>query len=120
MVNQEIEQVVIRNCEALVQGNIAQLFLDLTPAAMAQLAQSPAATMSGPMPKVSAYQIIERRPDGADYRYTVHFDGDVRFGVRAHWSMVDGTWKIAGFEPFPLTDPAAPPGPNDETAPPTG
>jgi len=94
------EEAVRRNCEALIAGNIAQIFTDMTPQAMAKLSQSAGAQMGGPMPKLTGYEIVGREQQDADQVYDVRFAGDVNFGVKASWREIDGQWKLVDFEPY--------------------
>lgn len=107
MADVTVEEAVKRNCEALIAGNIAQIFTDMTPQAMAKLSQSAGAQMGGPMPKLTAYEIVERRQDEDDHIYDVRFQGDVAFGVKARWREIDNAWKLVDFEPYQQEQPAA-------------
>jgi hypothetical protein len=100
MADISLDDVVRRNCDALVTGNIAQIFADLTPQAMAKLSQSAGAQMGGAMPKLTSYQIVGQDEQGDDQVYDVRFSGDVNFGIKAHWRQLDGQWKIVDFEPY--------------------
>jgi hypothetical protein len=63
MADSTVEEAVIRNCEALIAGNIVQIFADMSPQAMMKLSQSMAAPMSGGAtapPKLTAYEIAGR------------------------------------------------------------
>ena len=97
-----VEEAVTRNCEALIAGNIAQIFTDMTPEAMAKLSQSAAATAGGPMPKLTRYEIVGREQEGDDHVYDVRFAGDVHFGVRGRWREIDNQWKLVDFDGYEL------------------
>jgi hypothetical protein len=103
-----LEEAVERNCQALIAGNIAQIFVDMTPEAMAKLSQSAGAAQmgSGPMPKLTAYEIVDREQADGDDVYDVHFHGDVNFGVKARWRAINDQWKLVDFEPYQLDQPA--------------
>ena len=101
MSNSEVEAAVQRNCEALVSGNYTQIFMDLTPQAMAKFSQMAATQMgTGAPPKLTGYTIVGRATEGDEEVYDVRFHGDVEFGVKAHWKQIDGQWKIADAEPY--------------------
>ena len=95
-----VEDAVKRNCEALIAGNIAQIFADMTPQAMAKLSQQAGAQMGGPMPRLTAYEIVGREQQGDGHLYDVRFTGDVNFGVKATWREIDGQWKLDDFEAY--------------------
>lgn len=98
-----VEEAVVRNCEALIAGNFAQIFMDITPRVMAKLSQSMAQSgqsMTGPMPKLTAYEIVSRTQENGDHVYDVRFTGDVSLGVRARWKEIDNAWKLVDFEPY--------------------
>lgn len=102
-----VEEAVTRNCEALIAGNIAQIFTDMTPEAMAKLSQSAAATAGGPMPKLTRYEIVGREQEGDDHVYDVRFAGDVHFGVRGRWREIDNQWKLVDFDGYQLDSESA-------------
>lgn len=107
-----IEDAVRRNCEALIAGNFAQIFADLTPQAMAKLSQSMAASgqqMGGPMPRLSGYEILSRVQEGDEHIYDVRFTGEISFGVKGRWKEIDNLWKLVDFEPYQLDQPASSP-----------
>lgn len=99
-----VEEAVIRNCEALIAGNIVQIFADMSPQAMVKLSQSMASPMSGggTPPKLTGYEIADRSQDGDRHVYDVRFSGDVNFGVKAYWEEVDNAWKLVDFEPYQM------------------
>jgi hypothetical protein len=106
MADISVEEAAQRNCQALLAGNIAQIFTDMTPESMAKIAQlggGQAMAMGQAMPKLTSYDIIERRQDGDDHIYDVQFHGDVNFGVRARWREVGGFWKIVDFDGYQPT-----------------
>jgi hypothetical protein len=97
------EGTVLRTCEALLAGNYAQILMDLTPQAMTKLSQSltqGGVQMGGPLPKLTAYEIVSRAQEGDEHFYDVRFSGDVRLGVRARWKAIDNSWKLVDFEPY--------------------
>ena len=104
MADISLEDAVRRNCEALIAGNIAQIFADLTPQAMAKLSQSAGGQMTGGMPKLTGYEIVSRGQEGDDQVYDVRFTGDVNFGVKAHWQEINNWWKLTDFEPYQWGD----------------
>ena len=107
-----VEDAVVRNCEALIAGNFAQIFADMTPQAMAKLSQSMAASgqqLGGPMPKLSGYAIVGRSTEGDEHVYDVRFSGDVAFGVRGRWKEIDSLWKLIDFEAYQLDQQASAP-----------
>lgn len=95
-----VEQAVERNCQALVAGNIAQIFMDMTPEAMAKLSQSAGAMAGGPMPKLTGYEVVSRSEVEGDPLYDVRFEGDVNFGVKGRWREINNQWKLVDFEPY--------------------
>ena len=101
-----VEEAVRRNCEALIAGNLGQIFMDLTPHAMAKLSQSAGAQMGGPMPRLTGYEVVSREQQDGDHVYDVRFQGDVPFGVRARWRLIDNQWKLDDFEPYQYGDAA--------------
>lgn len=103
MADVSVEDAVTRNCEALVAGNISQIFIDMTPEAMAKLSTLSASQGAARgMPKLTAYEIIGREADGADHLYDVRFSGDVAFGVKGRWREVNGAWKLVDFEGYQI------------------
>ena len=105
-----VEEAVTRNCQALLAGNIAQIFTDMTPEAMAKMASAGGgAAMSAGLPQLTSYDIVGRAQDGDDHLYDVQFRGQVNFGVRARWREIDGQWKLADFDGYEL-DAGAPSG----------
>lgn len=100
MADVTVEEAVIRNCEALIAGNFAQIFADMTPQAMAKLSQSAGAQVGGPLPQLTAYEVVSREQEGDEHLYDVRFSGDVRFGVKARWREIDGQWKLVDFDPY--------------------
>lgn len=108
-----VEDAVKRNCEALISGNIAQLFVDLTPEAMVKMSQAQAQAQAaggagagmGAMPKLTGYEVVSRDREGEDELYDVRFAGDVNFGVKARWRQVADQWKLADFEPYQYETP---------------
>ena len=95
-----VEEAVTRNCQALLTGNIAQIFTDMTPEAMAKLAASGGGAMSGGLPQLTAYEIISRAQDGDDHVYDVQFRGEANFGVKGRWREIEGQWKLVDFEGY--------------------
>jgi len=103
-----VEDAVTRNCQALITGNIAQIFADMTPEAMAKMASQSAGAMSGGMPALTSYEIISRAQEADDHLYDVRFFGQPSFGVKARWREVDGQWKLVDFDGYQFEDaPAA-------------
>src|SRR3712207_2509825 len=94
-----VEEAVTRNWQALMTGNIAQIFTDMTPEAMAKLAQAGGGAMAaaGGMPTLTSYEVISRSQDGDDHLYDVRFAGSVNFGVKARWREIADAWKIVDF-----------------------
>lgn len=101
-----VDEAVRRNCDALITGNIAQIFTDMTPQAMAKLGQQAGAGMGGPMPKLTGYEIAAHEQEGEEHLYDVRFSGDVRFGVKARWREIDGAWKLVDFDGYQIDQPA--------------
>ena len=98
-----VEEAVTRNCQALMTGNIAQIFADMTPEAMAKLATAaPGGGMAGGMPQLTSYDIVSREQEGDDHLYDVQFRGDQSFGVKARWREVAGVWKLVDFDGYAL------------------
>ncbi len=105
-----LDEAVKRNCEALIAGNYAQIFVDLAPEAVMKLSQAGPAQVGGPLPKLTSYEIVARGKKDDDDLYDVRFQGDVNFGVRAVWREIGGQWKLVDFEPYQWGDaPPAPP-----------
>jgi hypothetical protein len=102
MPDTSVEEAVTRNCQALLTGNIAQIFADMTPEAMAKLASQGGGAMAGGMPQLTSYDIISRSQDGDDHLYDVQFRGSQNFGVKARWREIDGFWKLVDFEGYQL------------------
>lgn len=103
MAEGSLDEAIQRNCEALIAGNIVQLFADLTPQAMMKLTQSTGGgAMSGQMPKLTGYEIVSKTKEGDDDIVDVRFTGDVGFGVKAHWREIDNAWKLTDFEPYQI------------------
>jgi hypothetical protein len=101
-----VEEVVTRNCEALVAGNFAQIFADMTPEAMAKLSQlAGAQATAGTMPRLTGYVIKTRERVGDDHVYDVQFQGDVIFGVRGRWRAIDEQWKLVDFDAYQVEMP---------------
>ncbi|MGH2587506.1 MAG: hypothetical protein ACRDJE_21525 [Dehalococcoidia bacterium] len=101
-----VEEAVTRNCQAMLTGNIAQIFSDMTPEAMAKLASQGGAAMAGSVPTFTSYDIVSREQDGDDHIYDVRFQGTQSFGVKARWREMDGAWKLVDFDGYQL-NPAA-------------
>jgi len=98
-----VEEAVTRNCQALMTGNIAQIFADMTPEAMAKMAQAGGSgAMTGQLPQLTSYDIVSREQDGDDYLYDVQFHGEPSFGVKARWRELDGQWKLVDFDGYAL------------------
>ena len=97
-----VEDAVTRNCQALLTGNIAQIFADMTPEAMAKLASAGGGAMSAGLPQLTSYDIVSRAQDGDDHLYDVRFHGQVHFGVKARWRETDGQWKLVDFDGYAL------------------
>jgi hypothetical protein len=102
-----VEEAVTRNCQALITGNIAQIFQDITPDAMAKLATlgggaMGAGGMSGGLPKLASFEVISRAQEGDDHLYDVQFHGDANFGVKARWRQLNGQWKLVDFDGYAL------------------
>lgn len=97
-----VEEAVTRNCQALVAGNIAQIFTDMTPEAMAKMAAAGGGAMAGGMPALTGYEIVSREQDGDDHLYDVRFHGTPSFGVNARWREIAGQWKIVDFDGYAL------------------
>lgn len=102
MADVDVEEAVTRNCQALLTGNIAQIFADMTPEAMAKLAQLGGGAMTGAMPALTSYDVVSRARDGDDHLYDVRFHGVPSFGVRARWREVDEQWKLVDFDGYQL------------------
>jgi hypothetical protein len=101
-----VEEAVARNCQAMLTGNIAQIFADMTPEAMAKLAQLGGGAMTGAMPALTSYDIVSREQDGDDHLYDVQFHGVPSFGVKARWRQVNEQWKLVDFDGYQLDGPA--------------
>ena len=102
MADVSIEEAVTRNCQALLTGNIGQIFADMTPEAMAKLASAGGGAMAGGLPQFTSYDIVSRAQDGDDHLYDVQFRGDQSFGVKARWRDIGGLWKLVDFEGYQL------------------
>lgn len=104
MADLTVEEAVERNCQALISGNIGQLFTDMAPEAMAKIAAAggAGAAMAGGMPTFAGYEIVSRAQDGEDHIYDVHFNGSQSFGVKARWRQVNDQWKLVDFDGYPL------------------
>ena len=114
MADISVEDAVRRNADALIAGNIAQLFTDMTPEAMTKLSQMAGAGMAAappgsPMPKLTGYEIVSREQDGDDHVYDVRFSGDIHFGVKNRWREINNQWKLVDFDPYQMDAPATPP-----------
>lgn len=102
MADATVEDAVQRNCQALLAGNIALIFQDLAPEAMAKLATLGGGQMTGQMPQLTSYDVISRSQDGADHLYEVQFKGTPAFGVKARWRELNGQWKIVDVDGYQL------------------
>ena len=100
MADVTIEEAVTRNCQALLTGNIAQIFADMTPEAMAKLAAQGGGAMSGGLPQLTSYDIVSRSQEGDDHLYDVRFHGEPSFGVKARWRELGGQWKLVDFKGY--------------------
>lgn len=106
MADISVEDAVTRNCQALVAGNFAQIFADMTPQAMAKLSQTMAANaqqLAGQPPRFERYEIVAHERQGEEHLYDVRFHGDTTFGVRARWQEIEGAWKLTDFDPYAVT-----------------
>jgi hypothetical protein len=103
-----VEEAVTRNCQALLTGNIAQIFTDIAPEAMAKMASMGGGQLSAGLPKLTSFDIVSRAQEGDDHLYDVHFEGEQCFGVKARWREIAEQWKLVDFEGYPLE--AAPAG----------
>jgi hypothetical protein len=114
MADASVEEAVIRNCQALLTGNFAQIFADMTPEAMAKISQLSGGGMPGTVPSLTSYDIVSRQSDGDDFLYDVRFLGVPSFGVKARWRLIDDRWKLADFDGYQVdaggtpSDPSAP------------
>ncbi len=106
MADVTVEEAVTRNCQALMTGNIAQIFADMTPEAMAKLAAAGGGAMAGGLPQFTSYDIISREQDGDDHLYDAQFHGTQSFGVKARWREIAGQWKLVDFDGYALNGPA--------------
>ena len=98
-----VEEAVTRNCQALLTGNIAQIFGDMTPEAMAKMAQAGGSgAMTGQMPQITSYDIVSREQDGDDHLYDVQFHGEPSFGVKGRWREIEGQWKLVDFDGYAI------------------
>jgi hypothetical protein len=97
-----IEEAVTRNCQALMTGNIAQIFADMTPEAMAKLSAQGGGALSGGLPQLTSYDVVSRSQDGDDHLYDVQFHGQPSFGVKARWREIADQWKLVDFEGYAL------------------
>ena len=97
-----VEEAVTRNCQALLAGNIAQIFADMTPEAMAKMASAGAGGMAGGLPQLTSYDVVSRVQEGDDHLYDVQFHGTPSFGVKARWREIAGQWKIADVDGYAL------------------
>ena len=102
MADAGVEEAVTRNCQALLTMNIAQIFADMTPEAMAKLSQLGGGAMTGTMPAFTSYDIISREQEGEDHLYDVQFHGVPSFGVKARWREVNGQWKLVDFDGYQI------------------
>jgi hypothetical protein len=102
MAEVSVEEAVERNCQALLTGNIAQIFADMTPEAMAKLAAAGGGAMSGGIPQFTGYEVVSREQDGDDHLYDVRFSGDQNFGVKARWREIAGQWKLVDFDGYAI------------------
>lgn len=87
-----------RNAKAVMEGNLAVIMGDITPAALTQMMQmaaqaggmSPAA-----MPNIQGYQITEMPPAGEGQVFHVAFTAPQGHATLATtWEQVMGQWKI--------------------------
>lgn len=105
MADTSLEDAVTRNSQALLTGNYAQIFADMTPEAMAKLAtlggaNGAAAMAGGTLPQLTSYDIVSRTRDGEDHVYDVQFHGTPSFGVKARWRQITGQWKLVDFDGY--------------------
>jgi hypothetical protein len=91
-------EAAIRNAEAIVSGNLAQLMADITPDVLAQvMAMGAEAGGLSPaqMPNIQGYDLLDfGNVDGADV-FHVTFRSDAgNATIAASWKQVMGQWKI--------------------------
>lgn len=100
MAEVDIDEAVQRNCEALLAGNIAQIFADMTPEAMAKIASAGGGAMGAGLPQLTSYDVISRSRDGDDHLYDVQFHGSQSFGVKGRWREIGGVWKLVDVDGY--------------------
>lgn len=91
-------EAAIRNAEAIVSGNLAQVMADITPDVLAQvMAMGAEAGGLSPtqMPNIQGYEILDfGEYEGAEV-FHVTFRSDAGTAtIAASWKQVMGQWKI--------------------------
>lgn len=86
-----IDDVVIRHAEAILNMDIPQITQDLMPEPMMKLQQQAGGGMAM---NIQSYEILGHTRDGEDYLYEVKYVGPESFTVRARWSKSGTDWRI--------------------------
>ncbi len=110
----ELREVVERNAQAVMTGNLIQLMADITPEALARLMQM-APPGGGPslatMPAITGYEIELLEPDDDLQRYGARFtSATATASFVTVWKLVLGQWRIVDFTDV-LIDGQPPPQP---------
>lgn len=107
-------EAVERNAAALAAGNLAQILMDITPEALAQVMQmatqqgvNPAGLSLTALPSVSSYEVAEAGKDADSETFHVTFTSDKGTAtLSSTWKQVLGQWKIVSLGVVSL-EPAA-------------
>ncbi len=102
MPQMRVEDAVRRNCEALLQQNVAQLMYDMTPQAAMKMMQVQAESPGGGTPALYGFDISGMTQEGDDYLFDVLFSGEQDFSVKARWRAIGDEWKLADFDIYPV------------------
>ena len=93
-----LHEIVVRNAEAVVAGNFAQIMADITPEALAQMMQMAPTDGSfslANMPGITGYELAFMGEEGDACLYHVTFESEPgRATLGVTWKSLMGQWKI--------------------------
>lgn len=93
--NDELLAAVREQAEARVRADVRGYAKHLTAEAVETLRSS----FSGIPPRVSGYEIVERRPEGGDQVFDVRYEArDSSFVVRSRWRQLADGWHVVQAE----------------------